>query len=78
MDVSYSIVNPPEVAILALGRRKHAPVERNINVDLEKVITVSLTIDHRVLDGADSGRFLERLAEYVQEPESVLDVDLTD
>lgn len=77
MDVSYSIINPPEVAILALGRRKHAPVERNGNVNLEKVITVSLTIDHRVLDGADSGRFLERLAEYIQEPESILDVGLT-
>lgn len=73
MDVSYSIINPPEVAILAIGRRKHAPVERDGEVDFEEVITFSLTIDHRVLDGADSGAFLETLAEYVASPESVLE-----
>lgn len=76
MDVSYSIINPPEVAILALGRRKYAPVERDGSVDFEKVITVSLTIDHRVLDGADSGRFLDRLASYVEEPETIAGIDL--
>lgn len=73
MDVSYSIINPPEVAILAIGRRKHAPVERDGDVNFEKVITFSLTIDHRVLDGADSGAFLDRLAEYVEHPGSVLE-----
>lgn len=77
MDVSYSIINPPEVAILAIGRRKYAPVERDGDVSFEKVITFSLTIDHRVLDGADSGAFLERLAEYVENPERIFD-DLED
>lgn len=73
MDVSYSIINPPEVAILAIGRRKYAPVEREGDVEFEKVITFSLTIDHRVLDGADSGAFLDQLAEYVEYPGLVLD-----
>lgn len=73
MDVSYSIINPPEVAILAIGRRKYAPVERDGEVDFEKVITFSLTIDHRVLDGADSGAFLDQLAEYIEYPGRVLD-----
>lgn len=73
MDISYSIINPPEVAILAIGRRKYAPVERDGDVELEKVITLSLTIDHRVLDGADSGAFLEQLAEYIEYPGLVLD-----
>lgn len=77
MDVSYSIINPPEVAILAIGRRKYAPVERDGDVSFEKVITFSLTIDHRVLDGADSGAFLERLAEYVENPGRIFD-DLED
>jgi pyruvate dehydrogenase E2 component (dihydrolipoamide acetyltransferase) len=72
MDVSYSIINPPEVAILAIGRRKVAPVEREDGVKFERVVTFSLTIDHRVLDGADSGSFLEQLAEYVEYPGSVL------
>lgn len=73
MDVSYSIINPPEVAILAIGRRKYAPVEHDGDVEFEKVITFSLTIDHRVLDGADSGAFLDQLAEYVEYPGSVLE-----
>lgn len=73
MDVSYSIINPPEVAILAIGRRKYAPVERNGAIEFERVITFSLTIDHRVLDGADSGAFLDRLAEYLEYPGTVFE-----
>lgn len=73
MDVSYSIINPPEVAILAIGRRKYAPIERDGDIEFENVITFSLTIDHRVLDGADSGAFLDQLAEYVESPGAVLD-----
>lgn len=68
MDVSYSIINPPQVAILAVGRTKERPVQRNGEIALEEAITFSLTIDHRVLDGADSGRFLDTLAEYLQFP----------
>ncbi|ELY50171.1 dihydrolipoamide S-acyltransferase [Natronolimnohabitans innermongolicus JCM 12255] len=73
MDVSYSIINPPEVAILAVGRRKQVPVERDGEVAFERAITFSLTIDHRVLDGADSGRFLDRLAEYLEYPGRAFD-----
>lgn len=73
MDVSYSIINPPEVAILALGRRKPIPVERDGTVEFERGMTFSLTIDHRVLDGADSGAFLEQLAEYLEYPGRAFD-----
>lgn len=68
LDVSYSIINPPQVAILAVGRRKPTPVERDGEVQFEPAITFSLTIDHRVLDGADTGRFLQRLADYIEYP----------
>lgn len=68
MDVSYSIINPPQVAILAVGRAKDRAIERNGEIALEEVVTFSLTIDHRVLDGADSGRFLDTLAEHLQFP----------
>lgn len=76
LDVSYSIINPPQVAILALGRRKLAPVERDGDVEFETVVTFSLTIDHRVLDGADTGRFLERLADYLEYPGLMLEETL--
>ncbi|WP_176548227.1 dihydrolipoamide acetyltransferase family protein [Natrinema sp. CBA1119] len=73
MDVSYSIINPPQVAILALGRRKPIPVERDGDVGFERGMTFSLTIDHRVLDGADSGAFLDCLAEYLEYPGRAFD-----
>ena len=72
IDVSYSIINPPQVAILAIGRRKPTAFERDGEVVFERAITFSLTIDHRVLDGADSGAFLERLDEYLRNPYQLL------
>lgn len=72
IDVSYSIINPPQVAILATGRRKPTAFDRDGEVVFERAITFSLTIDHRVLDGADSGAFLERLDEYLRNPYQLL------
>jgi len=68
IDISYSIINPPQVAILAVGRRKPELFERNGEYEIENTITFSLTIDHRVLDGGDTGAFLETLAGYVEHP----------
>ncbi|WP_227134729.1 dihydrolipoamide acetyltransferase family protein [Halorubellus salinus] len=76
LDVSYSIINPPQVAILAIGRRKPTPVQRGGDVAFETAITFSLTIDHRVLDGADTGRFLARLADYIEYPGLMLTDEL--
>lgn len=73
LDVSYSILNPPQVAILALGREKLAPVRSDRGVETVPVMTFSLTIDHRALDGADTGRFLERLAERLEYPGDAFD-----
>jgi pyruvate dehydrogenase E2 component (dihydrolipoamide acetyltransferase) len=72
MDVSYSIINPPQVAILALGRRKPVPVECDGGVKFERGLTASLTIDHCVLDGSDSGAFLARLDDYLQRPATLV------
>jgi pyruvate dehydrogenase E2 component (dihydrolipoamide acetyltransferase) len=72
IDVSYSIINPPQVAILAIGRRKPVAFERDGEVVFERAVTFSLTIDHRVLDGADSGAFLDRLDEYLRHPYQLL------
>lgn len=68
IDVSYSIINPPQVAILAIGQRKPALFDRDGEYTIEEAITFSLTIDHRVLDGGDTGAFLETLAKYVEHP----------
>lgn len=59
IDVSYSIINPPQVAILAIGRRKPVAFERDGEVAFERAITFSLTIGSAV--DARGGRRLRRL-----------------
>src|SRR4029078_4606332 len=67
-DAFHAIVNTPQAAILAVGRI----LDRIVAVDGEAVVrptmTVSLSFDHRVVDGAEGARFLDTLAALVEEP----------
>lgn len=60
------ILNYPEVAILGLGRMREKPVVENGQVVIRPVMPLSLTFDHRVLDGAYAIRFLNKLIELLQ------------
>ena len=53
------IVNAPEVAVLGIGRAEDQAVVRNGEIVVRLMLPVSLTYDHRVVDGAQGGRFLE-------------------
>ena len=55
------IVNPPEVAILGLARTRTAPVWNGREFAPRTVLPVSLSYDHRVIDGAEAARFCRRL-----------------
>jgi len=66
------IANHPEVAILGLGRIEDAPVVRDGAVAVRKVAYLSLTFDHRVLDGAEAARFLNDLVDLLEHPERAL------
>lgn len=59
------ILNYPEVAILGLGRMKEKPVAENGKVKVKPIMPLSLTFDHRVLDGAYAVRFLNTLMQYL-------------
>jgi pyruvate dehydrogenase E2 component (dihydrolipoamide acetyltransferase) len=63
------ILNYPEVAILGLGRMREKPIAENGKVIIKPVMPLSLTFDHRVLDGAYAIRFLNKLMEHLQKPE---------
>lgn len=67
-----AIVTPPQVAVLATAR----PCERWIVEDgkavVRKVMTVTLSADHRALDGADAARFLETFGATVQDPAALV------
>ncbi|MFS8514694.1 MAG: 2-oxo acid dehydrogenase subunit E2, partial [Planifilum fulgidum] len=66
------IINPPEVAILALHPVEQRPVVRDGQLAVGWVMNVSLSFDHRVLDGADAIRFTQTLARYVADPDRLL------
>jgi pyruvate dehydrogenase E2 component (dihydrolipoamide acetyltransferase) len=62
VDQFTAIINPPQVAILAVGRiaERFVPDETKRPV-LRPIMTVTLSVDHRVVDGAEAGRFLSTL-----------------
>ena len=56
-----AIINPPQVAILAIGAMEERPVARHGALAVGRVVTVTLSSDHRVVDGADAAAFLATL-----------------
>jgi len=61
VDTFTALVNPPEPAILAVGRVADRVVARDGALAIRKVATLTLSVDHRVADGADAARFLESI-----------------
>src|SRR5262249_39041372 len=62
------IVNFPEVAILGLSRSGMEPVWINGKFEPRQVLPLSLSYDHRLIDGADAARFLRWIAEAFEQP----------
>jgi pyruvate dehydrogenase E2 component (dihydrolipoamide acetyltransferase) len=63
-----AVLNPPQVAILAVGAVKATPVAVDGEVDVAPIMQVTLTCDHRAIDGADGAEFLRTFVALVQEP----------
>jgi pyruvate dehydrogenase E2 component (dihydrolipoamide acetyltransferase) len=68
IDGFTPILNPPETAILGIGRALDKPAVFQGRICVRKLMTLSLTFDHRVVDGAPAMRFLRGLADYLEEP----------
>jgi pyruvate dehydrogenase E2 component (dihydrolipoamide acetyltransferase) len=68
VDGFQAIVNAPQAAILAVGRASERPVARNGEVVVRPMLTLSVSFDHRVVDGARGAEFLDTLASLVEEP----------
>ena len=73
IDGFTPIINPPEVAILGVGRAVEVPVRDGDDVAWRQMITFSLTIDHRAVDGAPGAQFLQTLAEVIADPAALND-----
>jgi len=64
-----AIINPPQGAILAIGAARRQPVERDGGIAFTSVAWLSLSCDHRAIDGAVGGRFLAALRELIESPQ---------
>lgn len=62
------VINYPEAAILGIGKIEKKPVVREDKLVLRYRVPLSLSIDHRVLDGGDGARFLNIIKKYLEEP----------
>lgn len=71
VDFFTPIVNPPQVAILAVGRIREVPAVHEGEIVVRHVLGLGLTADHRVIDGAPAGRFLNEVARIVEEPDLI-------
>jgi pyruvate dehydrogenase E2 component (dihydrolipoamide acetyltransferase) len=66
-----AIINPPEAGILAIGTVVDTPVVEKGQIVAGKRMTVTMSCDHRVIDGALGARWLTVLAELIEKPESL-------
>ncbi|HEX7974136.1 MAG TPA: 2-oxo acid dehydrogenase subunit E2, partial [Anaerolineales bacterium] len=73
VDFFDAILNPPQAAILAVGRIKERPLAQNGQVIAAPTLALSLSLDHRVLDGAQGARFLGDLVELLETPALALE-----
>ena len=63
-----AVLNPPQVAILAIGSVKDEPVVQGGEVVVRPIVDMVLTCDHRAIDGADGATFLQTLVSFVERP----------
>jgi pyruvate dehydrogenase E2 component (dihydrolipoamide acetyltransferase) len=68
IDAFTPIINLPECAILGVGRIKTQPVWAGDHVEPREMVWLSLTFDHRLVDGGPAARFLQRVAQLVEKP----------
>ena len=68
LDSFTAIINPPESGILAVGMIEQTPVVRGSEIVIRPILNLTLTYDHRVVDGAPAAQFLSKIKEYLEKP----------
>jgi pyruvate dehydrogenase E2 component (dihydrolipoamide acetyltransferase) len=63
-----AIINPPEAAILAVGSAKETPVVVDGEIQIGLRMKATISVDHRVSDGAEAAQFMQALRQYLEEP----------
>ncbi|MDH7564640.1 MAG: dihydrolipoamide acetyltransferase family protein [Candidatus Bathyarchaeota archaeon] len=66
VDFFTPIINPPEAAILGIGRIAEKPMVRDRKIEIRATVTLTLSYDHRIIDGAPAATFLGKIKETVE------------
>lgn len=72
VDEFTAIINPPDSCILAVGGIAETPVVRDGKIEVGHIMKVTLSADHRVVDGASAAQFLQTLKSLLEEPVRML------
>jgi len=72
IEAFTAIINPPDACIMAVGAVRECPVVRNGQLGIGQRMTVTLSCDHRVVDGATGAAFLQSFALMLRDPVSML------
>ena len=72
IDNFVAIINAPEAGILAVGKITDTPVVRNNEICIRPMMTLTLSYDHRVMDGEPAARFLMQVKTNLEDPERLL------
>jgi pyruvate dehydrogenase E2 component (dihydrolipoamide acetyltransferase) len=67
-----AVINPPQAGILAIGAGEQRAVVAGGKLEIASVMTVTMSCDHRVIDGATGARFLQVFKQYIEEPAAML------
>jgi len=68
----FAIINPPQAAILAVGSAEERPIAVDGMLTVGRVMTCTLAVDHRALDGVVGAKLLGAFKEYIESPETLL------
>ncbi|MDN4073014.1 dihydrolipoamide acetyltransferase family protein [Fictibacillus terranigra] len=66
------ILNPPESGILGIGATEDQPVYKGEQLERRTILPLSLTFDHRIVDGAPAAAFLKTIKQYLEDPFAIL------
>ncbi len=66
------VINYPQAAILGIGRSIKTPIVKDDSIEVGNILPLSMSVDHRIVDGGEAVRFLNQIMTYLHDPVSLL------
>ncbi|MFC2092578.1 dihydrolipoamide acetyltransferase family protein [Bacteroidota bacterium] len=66
------VINYPQAGILGIGRIHKKPIVKNDNIEIGNILPLSLSVDHRIVDGGEVARFISQVISYLEDPASMI------